>query len=126
MELCPGPAQALVIGPVSVHTPLERLFARSHWILERQSTLTEGVERLRQESFPAVFCQFDDYRPVARAIASLKRPPLLFALSVEDSGDNDWIEALAHNVYKMTVSGLAPSRLFPLLNHAWRSCNAAI
>ena len=123
MEFAHGPAQALIIGPVAVQTPLERLFARSHWILERQSTLNEGVERLRQERFPAVFCQADDCRLVARAIARLKRPPLIFALSSEDTEEDDWIEAVAHNVYRMTAGGLAPSRLFALLNHAWRRCN---
>lgn len=124
MEFGHGPAQALVIGLAAVQTHLERLFARSHWVLEKQPTLNEGVERLRQETFPAVFCHLDDCRLVARAIAGLKQPPLVIALSPEESEADEWIEALAHNVYKMTADGLAPSRLFPLLNHAWRSCNA--
>jgi hypothetical protein len=123
MEFAPGPTEALMIGHLPAQTPLERLFARSHWIRERRSTLNEGMERLRQERIPAVFCQVDDCRPVARAVASLDRPPLVFALSPEAARDDGWIEVIGRNVYKVRTKELSRSRLFPLLNHAWRACN---
>ncbi len=123
MESLPGPAHALVIGPSVLQALLEPLFSRSHWALEREEDLREAVRRLSRERFPVVFCPMEDWRRVSRSLANLDRPPMVIALDSEQPGEGDWLETIGHNVYSLSVSRLTASRLFPLLNHAWRNCN---
>jgi hypothetical protein len=123
MESEPGPAHALVIGPPTVQAPLEPLFSRSHWALEREADLQSALQRLSKERFPVVFCHAEDWKRIARSMANLDRAPMVIALASEEPGKKDWIEAISHNVYSLNVNRLAPSKLFPLLNHAWRTSN---
>ncbi len=83
------------------------------------------MERLSAERFPAVFCRIKDWRRIAQSMADLDPTPLVLALSREDRKKKDWIEAIAHNAYSLNVKRLAATKVFPLLNHAWRTFNDA-
>ncbi len=107
---------------MSVQTPLHNLFANSHWKLEREPDIVGAVARLSREHFPAVFCQATDWRRVVPAVASLDHPPAVIALAQESSQD-DWMQAIANNVYVLDAKHLAAPELFSLLNHTWRVCN---
>ena len=115
-------AQALVIGPFSVEAPLQNLFARSHWKLEREPSLAAAVERLAQDRFPAVFCGASEWQRVLAAMSDIAHPPTVIALT-ENRDKEDWLQAITSNVYVLDVNGLAAPELFSLLNHAWRLCN---
>lgn len=123
MEFTSCPAQALIIGPETATKPLEPLFAHSHWALEREANLSAAMRRLTKERFPVVFCHNGSCERVAQALGNLDRPPMLIGLASGGPRKGEWIETVARNVYSVKVNRLAPSRLFPLMNHAWRACN---
>lgn len=114
--------QALVVGPPSVQTPLQNLFACSTWSLEHEATVNDGIERLSRERFPAVICGGTDWKRLLSALSALDRPPVVIALS-EDRDREDWLQAITSHVYVLDANRLAAPELFSLLNHAWRLCN---
>jgi hypothetical protein len=107
-----------VIGPPNLQTPLQNMFARSHWKLERESNLADAMERLAREHFPAVFCSSPDWKQVVDAVSRLDHPPMVIALS-DDRAGSDWLLAVTSHVYVLDARRLAAPELFSLLSHAW-------
>jgi hypothetical protein len=120
VRAAPLPARALAIGTFPLHA-LD-IFAGSHWSLEREATSRAAAERLAHERFAAVLCPASDWREVAETVGFLNPSPVIIALSNDPPGD-DWLDAIAKHVYFLDLRQLSAPELFPLLNHAWRTCN---
>lgn len=108
-----------MIGPPNLQAPLQNMFARSHWKLEREPNLEAALERLAQERFPAVFCSASEWKKVVDAVSPLDRPPTVIALS-DDIAEEDWLQAVSSHVYLLDLKKLAAPEIFSLLSHAWR------
>jgi hypothetical protein len=117
-------AQALVIGPSNLQAPLENMFARSHWKLEREANLASALERLATERFPAVLCCAAEWKKVVDAVARLDHPPMVIALS-DEWADEDWLQALTSHVYVLDMKRLSAPEVFSLLSHAWRIASSS-
>lgn len=116
-----GPPQALLFGPPSIRTPLEKLLADSYWAIEHQTDLRTVVDRLSGGHFPVVCCPVEEWKRVAKALAKLDRRPMIVAVVSDNRLRKEWIQTLQRNVYSVNIDPLARSKLIPLLNHALRA-----